>query len=287
MVFRSTKYKARLEEAVEHLSQELGPAPEAVLCFGSGLGGQSARLPSAKGGLPFEQIPHFPVPTVAGHAGRLIVEDGQAGRYGRLHGRVHLYEGLSAQDVVFPVRAVALWGVKTFVLTNAAGGIGPHLLPGDLMLITDHLNLMGDNPLVGSAGDQFGDRFPGMSEPYSPNLMELAELCACDLGVELKRGVYAAVKGPSYETPAEIRMLRSFGADAVGMSTVPEVIALRQMGRDILGISLITNWAAGLCQGDLNHEEVLRVAGNSAEMVARFGVKVIERSLLSRAGNPV
>ncbi len=287
MLFRPTEYRAHLEEAVEHLGQELGPAPEAVLCLGSGLGGQSARLSSAKEGLAFEQIPHFPVPTVAGHSGWLIVEEGQAGKYCRLHGRVHLYEGLSIQDVVFPVRAVALWGVRIFVLTNAAGGIGRHLLPGDLMLITDHLNLLGDNPLVGAVGNDFGERFPDMSESYSPNLVELAELCASDLGVVLKRGVYAAVKGPSYETPAEIRMLRSLGADAVGMSTVPEVIALRQMGRDILGLSLITNRAAGMHEGDLNHEEVLRVAGNSAEIVARFGVKVIERSLLGRARDSV
>jgi len=287
MVFRPTEYRSRLEEAAERLSQELGPSPEAVLCFGSGLGGQSAGLSSGKGSLAFEQIPHFPVPTVAGHPGQLIVEDGQSGRYCRLHGRVHLYEGLSAQDVVFPVRALALWGVKTFVLTNAAGGIGAHLRPGDLMLITDHINFLGENPLVGSAGDEFGDRFPDMSEPYSSSLMELAELCASDLGVELKRGVYAAVKGPSYETPAEIRMLRAFGADAVGMSTVPEVIALRQMDREILGISLITNWAAGLHREDLNHDDVLRVAGDLAETVAGFGVRVIERSLLSRARSSV
>jgi len=287
MEFRPTEYKARLDEAVEHLSQELGPAPEAVLCFGSGLGGQAACPSSANRGLPFEEIPHFPIPTVSGHAGQLIMEDGLSGKYCQLHGRVHLYEGLSAQEVVFPVRAVALWGVKTFILTNAAGGIGPHLLPCDLMLITDHINLLGENPLIGSSGCELGARFPDMSEPYSPTLMELAEVCASDLGIELKRGVYAAVKGPSYETPAEIRMLHALGADAVGMSTVPEVIALRQMGRDILGISLITNWAAGLHQGGLNHEDVLRMAGDSAEMVARFGVKVIERSLRDHAKGSV
>jgi purine-nucleoside phosphorylase len=235
------------------------------------------------GSLAFDQIPHFPVPTVPGHRGLLIVEDSQAGRFCRLHGRVHLYEGLSVQDVVFPVRVIALWGVRTFILTNAAGGIGEHLLPGELMLITDHLNLLGDNPLVGTVGDALGDQFPDMSESYSSELIEIAELCASELGIRLKRGVYAAVKGPSYETPAEIRMLSSLGADAVGMSTVPEVIALRQMNRDILGLSLITNRAAGLHDGELRHEEVLQVAGNSARMVARLGVKVIERRLLSRA----
>lgn len=283
MLFRPTEYRARLEEAVEHLRQVLGPAPEAVLCLGSGLGKPSAHPSSVGGRLAFDQIPHFPVPTVPGHRGQLIVEDSQAGKFCWLHGRVHLYEGLSVQDVVFPVRAIALWGVRTFILTNAAGGIGKNLFPGELMLITDHLNLLGDNPLVGTLGDAWGDQFPDMSESYSSELMEIAELCASELGIGLKRGVYAAVKGPSYETPAEIRMLSSLGADAVGMSTVPEVIALRQMSRDILGLSLITNRAAGLHDGELRHEEVLQVAENSARMVARLGVKVIERRLASRA----
>jgi purine-nucleoside phosphorylase len=283
MLIRPTEYRARLEEATEHLKRELGPSPEAALCLGSGLGESSARRSSEVGTLAFDQIPHFPVPAVPGHRGQLILEDVQGGKFCRLLGRVHLYEGLSVQDVVFPVRAIALWGVRTFILTNAAGGIGEGLLPGDLMLITDHLNLLGENPLVGTVGDELGDQFPDMSESYSSELMETAELCASELGVGLKRGVYAAVKGPSYETPAEIRMLSSLGADAVGMSTVPEVIALRQMNRGILGISLITNWAAGLHDGELRHEEVLRVAGNSAEMLARLGIKVIERHLLSGA----
>lgn len=276
------EYQHRIHEAAEHLARELGAAPQAAICLGSGMEGPVRPAAPVRETLTFGQVPHFPVPTVAGHCGRIVLQAVGQGNFCCLEGRVHLYEGLSIQDVVFPVRALAVWGVKAFVLTNAAGGIGGHLAPGDLMLITDHLNLSGDNPLVGITERDFGGRFTDMSAAYSANLMEVAEQAAADLGQVLKRGIYAAVKGPSYETPAEIRMLRLLGADAVGMSTVPEVIALNQMGREVLGISLITNRAAGLQRGELNHHEVLHMAEASANRVFQLCTHIIERTLSCR-----
>lgn len=286
MFDRTTAYRAYLEETVEFLVTELGEAPQAALCLGSGLGKESARTGVHSAGLSFSEIPNFSLPTVQGHDGRIYIEKCRRGNYCRVEGRLHLYEGHSIHEVVFPVRALAFWGVKEFVLTNAAGGITENLLPGDLMVISDHLNLLGENPLVGMAGHPFGQLFPDMSRPYSSAMMQFAEQGALDLGVELKRGVYAAVRGPSYETRAEVEMLRILGADAVGMSTVPEVIALRQMGRSIFGLSLITNRAAGLRTGGLSHEEVIRVAQRSAEMVAALGVAVIEQGQQKPSGWP-
>lgn len=226
--------------------------------LGSGLG-QFAEGMAEQISIPYSEIPHFPLSTVVGHSGRLTLAGNRNRPFCALQGRVHFYEGLSMADIVFPVRSLALWGVQAFVITNAAGAVNLDFRPGHLMMITDHLNLLGENPLAGPNLDDLGVRFPDMSCAYSDRLRSKMRQCAQDLALTLKEGVYAAVKGPSYETPAEIRMLQVIGADAVGMSTVPEVIALNHLRREVVGISCITNMAAGLVDAPMDHEDVLRV----------------------------
>lgn len=236
--------------------------PDVVIVLGSGLG--RTDLGPERVRVPFSKLDGFPRPSVAGHEGLLSL----VGRTAILRGRAHWYEGRSMEEVTAPVRALARLGARTLVLTNAAGGIAARLRPGDLMGITDHLNLMGVNPLRGSAG------FVDLSEVYDPVLLERAGRAARRLGFRLKRGVYAAVSGPSYETPAEVRMLRRLGADAVGMSTVPEAVAGRAAGMRVLGLSLISNRAAGLGGGRISHGEVLAAgeaaAGRTAALLREF-----------------
>lgn len=254
------RYLKQLAEAREFLSERLGNAPRLGLVLGSGLGGLEDEF-VLETALPYDQIPHFVVPGTGGHPGRLALCVCQGRRLCLLAGRLHAYEGVPPWEVVRAVRVLAAWGVETFLLTNAAGGINPEFRPGDLMLIEDHLNLLGWNPLAGPNLVQLGPRFPDMSEVYSRRLLSLAEASARETGIRTRRGVYAIVPGPSYETPAEVRMLRVLGADAVGMSTVPEAIALAHMDREVLGISCITNFAAGLSAERLDHTEVLKAAG--------------------------
>ncbi|MFO0757448.1 MAG: purine-nucleoside phosphorylase [Byssovorax sp.] len=237
-------------------------APLVGVVLGSGLGAWADGLGSlAK--LPYGDIPHMPRSTVVGHAGNLCL--GRAGDVpvACLQGRVHLYEGHDPERVVFGVRLLARLGCKAVLLTNAAGGLDAAHAPGDLMLIVDHLNLMGKNPLSGPNQDALGPRFPDMSEAYDRGLREAAIAAALEVGVPLQQGVYAGLLGPSYETPAEIRMLRVLGASAVGMSTVPEVIALRHMGVRAAAISCITNLAAGMTAGKLDHSEVEATANRT------------------------
>ncbi len=210
--------------------------------------------------VPYNKIPHFPVTTVEGHKGQLIIGDFEGKRVIAMQGRFHYYEGYSMEEVVYPVRVMGQLGVKNLIITNAAGGINLDFQPGDLMVIKDHINLLGVNPLKGANISQLGERFPDMSEAYNMDLRELASITAKDLTINIRKGVYAAVTGPSYETPAEIRYLRTIGADAVGMSTVPETIAANHMGIKVLGISCITNMAAGVLDAKLNHEEVVETA---------------------------
>lgn len=237
------------------------PAATVGVILGSGLGAVADAVVESGGvALPFGEIPHFPTSSVEGHKGRLVY-----GRVGGtpvllMQGRVHRYEGYAASSVVFPVRVLHAMGVKKLVVTNAAGGLGAGFAAGDLMLIEDHLNLTGDNPLVGHNDARFGPRFPDMSEAYSKRLTALADDVAAARGLKLQRGVYAGLLGPSYETPAEIRMLRTLGAHAVGMSTVFEVIAASHLGMEVLGISCITNLAAGLSDQKLSHDEVKETA---------------------------
>jgi purine-nucleoside phosphorylase len=208
----------------------------------------------------YASLPHWPASNVIGHAGRLVVGDSAGKRIAALSGRVHFYEGHDMATVAFATRVMGRLGVKQIILTNAAGGINTGFAPGALMIIDDHINLLGSNPLIGPNDDRLGPRFPDMSEVYSRRLRDIADAAAAAAKVHVTHGVYAAVHGPSYETPAEIRYLRAIGADAVGMSTVPEAIAARHMGMEVLGISCITNMAAGVLPGFLSHEEVLETA---------------------------
>jgi purine-nucleoside phosphorylase len=224
-------------------------------------------------GIPYEEIPGFARSTAQGHAGRLVIGKVETVPVVAMQGRVHYYEGYSLEEVTFPVRTFSLLGIKTLVLTNAAGGINVQLTQGALMVLSDHVNLMGDNPLRGPNDERFGPRFPDMSAVYSPELQELVIDEAKAIGAEVRRGIYGALSGPSYETPAEIHLLRNLGADAVGMSTVPEAIVARHMGLEVLGISCITNMAAGIGDEPINHEEVMatgdRVRGTFTELLRR------------------
>jgi len=208
----------------------------------------------------YRELPHWPPSGVIGHEGRLVVGAVKGRAIAALSGRCHAYEGHDMRSVTFAVRALGVLGVKTLILTNAAGGVNTRLEPGALMVIDDHINLMGHNPLVGANDERFGQRFPDMSDVYSRRLRRCADEAAGEGGMAMAHGIYAAVLGPSYETPAEIRYLRMIGADAVGMSTVPEAIAARHMGLEVLGVSCITNMAAGVLPQPLDHREVMETA---------------------------
>ncbi len=261
----------RLAYAVAWIRGRTDVQPVAGVVLGSGLGGFAARL-ARPVEIPYQEIPEFPVSRVPGHAARLVVGElpGAGGPVPivTMQGRVHGYEGWSAEEVSFGVRVMARLGVRSLWLTNAAGGVNPELAPGDLVRITDHLNLTGQNPLTGRNDDGLGTRFPDMTGAYDPALGAALDEEAARLGEPLKHGVYAAVSGPSYETPAEIRMLRTLGADLVGMSTVHEVIAARHMRLPVAALSLVANRAAGLAGGPLSHADVQRIA---AERGARIG----------------
>ena len=237
--------------------------PRIGLVLGSGLGAFADGLQDAQS-VPYRSIPGFPVSTAVGHAGRLVVGMCRGTPVAVMQGRVHFYEGYGMDEVVLPVRALRQFGVEAVVFTNAAGGINRKLRTHGLMLMAGHINLMGANPLTGKNDERFGPRFPDMTEAYSKKLRALAKREARRVRVRLHEGVYAAMRGPSYETPAEIRALARIGADAVGMSTVPEVIAANHMGMQVLGISVVTNMAAGLSAKKINHEEVLE-AGRRVE----------------------
>lgn len=257
-----------IRAAAAELSRRVAEWPRVAMVLGSAQASFSEAL-EERVVIPYSEIPGWPVPRVAGHAGELIV--GRCGwkRVAVLSGRVHLYEGWTPQEVVFGVRVMGLLGVKALVLTNAAGGIRETYRPGMQVFVTDHINLQGVNPLVGPNDDSLGPRFPDMSEAYDRGLLELARQTARELGMNAGEGVYAAMLGPSFETPAEIRFLRTIGADLAGMSTVPEVIAARHLGIRVLAISTVTNMAAGM-QAKLSHEEVLETGRASAAELRRF-----------------
>ena len=249
-----------IREAAAVVAERTGrPEHRIAIVLGSGLAGYAATLPGAIE-IPYADIPGFPVPGVEGHGGSLF--SAQPGETPVLcfSGRVHTYEGWEMKKVVFGVRTAVAAGCSTIILTNAAGGAGDGLQSGDLVLLTDHLNLTGRNPLAGANDDRLGPRFPDMSEVYAPELREAARTVASGANVELKEGIYAWFLGPSFETPAEVQMAKRLGADLVGMSTVPEAIAARHMGSKVLGISLVTNLAAGISPVPLSHEEVQEAA---------------------------
>ncbi|TMV51361.1 purine-nucleoside phosphorylase [Paenibacillus mesophilus] len=254
----------RISEAVRFIEDEIPYSPEVGLILGSGLGVLADAMEDVTV-IHYEEIPHFPLSTVEGHAGELLVGLINGKKAVLMKGRFHLYEGYDVATVSFPVRVMKALGVKSLLVTNAAGGINTSFAPGQLMLIRDHINFMFRNPLIGRNENALGVRFPDMSEAYSAKLRSTAREAAAELGLELQEGVYAGLLGPSYETPAEIRMLRTIGADAVGMSTVPEVIAARHAGIDVLGISCITNMAAGILDAHLSHAEVMETADRVKE----------------------
>jgi purine-nucleoside phosphorylase len=249
----------RLDDTARWIRGKRDAAPRVGLVLGSGLGSFAERLKN-RVAIAYEEIPHFPVPSgVVGHAGELVLGDVGRTPVVVMSGRVHFYEGRPMTDVVYPARVLARLGVGAVVLTNAAGGVRRTYKPGDLMLISDHINAFGTNPLIGPNEEALGARFPDMSAVYDKKLRSLAKSTARELGVPLREGVYLGNSGPSYETPAEIRAYRSLGADAVGMSTIPEAIALRHAGVRVIGISTITNMAAGILPQPLVHAEVLAV----------------------------
>ena len=250
---------AQVEEAASIVRAQCGPLPETAVVLGSGLGDFADTFADAVR-MPYGELPHWPASTVVGHAGRLVVGSVAGRRVAALAGRAHFYEGHDLAAVVFATRVMGRLGVKHIILTNAAGGINTSFSQGALMVIDDHINMLGSNPLVGPNDERFGVRFPDMSEVYSRRLRQVADDAARARGVPLSHGVYVAVHGPSYETPAEIRAFRTLGADAVGMSTVPEAIAARHMGLEVLGISCITNMAAGVLPQPLVHDEVMETA---------------------------
>ena len=249
----------RSETAAQFLLSQTPLLPTIGLVLGSGLGGFADELSEATR-IPYENIPFFPRSTAVGHAGQMVIGNVGDVAVAAMQGRVHLYEGYSAEEVTFPIRVFGRLGIRALILTNAAGGINLEYKQGALIVITDHINLQGHNPLVGPNDDRFGPRFPDMTQAYFKPYREIALRAARRLGKAVYQGVYAGLLGPSYETPAEIRYLRTIGADLVGMSTIPEVIVARHMGLKVLAISCVTNMAAGISDEVLSHEDVLRTA---------------------------
>jgi len=254
-----------------------GRVPSIAIVLGSGLGGFFDRL-QAPVSMPYDDIPGWPAVAVAGHAGRLGIGTLAGKTIAVLSGRAHLYEGHRVDRVAFATRVMARVGVRTLILTNAAGGINTAFGKGALMVIDDHINFLGRNPLTGPNDERFGVRFPDMTEVYSARLRALADAVSRERGVPVQHGVYIAVPGPSYETPAEIRAFRTLGADAVGMSTVPEAIAARHMGLEVLAISCITNMAAGMLPETLSHDEVFEIANRVKGAFTALLEGIIERA---------
>ncbi len=250
--------------------------PTVAVVLGSGLGGFADTLEN-QNVIPYHDIPGWPQSTVAGHAGKLVVGTVDGRPVAVLAGRVHLYEGYTAHQVVYGIRALLKFGMNSIVLTNAAGGVNPAFGPGQLVLISDHINLLGQNPLTGPNDEGLGWRFPDMSEAYSKHYREIARGAGKETGLDLQEGVYAALPGPSYETPAEIRYLRTIGADLVGMSTALETIAAIHMGMKVLGISCVTNYAAGVKDQKLDHKEVLEVGKSVEGMMTGLLRRVLPR----------
>src|SRR5271163_4882833 len=254
---RDTEF-ARADRAAKFILAKTRLRPKIALVLGSGLGAFADELTEATR-IPYEKIPGFPRSTAIGHAGRLVIGQAENIAVAAMQGRVHFYEGYTAQQVAFPMRVLGRLGIRSAILTNAAGGINTKYEQGTLVVISDHINLQGQNPLVGENDERFGPRFPDMTQAYWKPYREMALRAARKLGKTVHEGVYAGLLGPSYETPAEIRYLKAIGADLVGMSTVLEAISARHMGMKVLGISCVTNAAAGLGEGNLDHEEVLEI----------------------------
>jgi purine-nucleoside phosphorylase len=273
----SSNLYSRAELAARAIRGRTTEEARIAIVLGSGLGGFAKEF-SDSFTLPYREIPGFVSSTAQGHAGSLVIGKVAGVPVLAMQGRVHYYEGYSLEEVTFPIRTFKLLGINTLILTNAAGGIDVQLSQGALMVISDHLNFMGVNPLRGPNDERFGPRFPDLSEVYSRQLQELVIKESRALGITIRRGIYAALAGPSYETPAEIHMLRAFGADAVGMSTVPEAIVARHMGMKVLGISCITNMAAGISETPISHEEVMETGQRVRETFTQLLRRVIAKA---------
>ena len=271
--------REQIDRAVSVVRARVSLAPQVAIILGSGLGALAGEV-RADGVVPYAEIPGFPRSTVEGHAGNLLVGQLEGRAVAVMQGRAHFYEGYSLADVVFPVRVIRALGARVLLVSNAAGGINRLWSSGDLMIIADHINFMGSNPLMGPNDPDLGPRFPDMSQAYDPDLIALAERAALAEGIAIRKGVYAGVHGPSYETPAELRMLRGWGADAVGMSTVPEVIAARHMGMRVLGITAITDMATGEQIKTVTHEDVMAVAREIEPKFIRLVKRIVREMKL-------
>lgn len=258
------KINVRLQETLQFLNKKIKNHPKIGLILGSGLGELADEM-EKKVLISYKEIPYFPLSTVAGHASNIVIGRLMGKDVIAMQGRFHFYEGYSMTEVTYPIWVMKELGVEKIIVTNAAGGINKSFSPGDLMIIEDHINLMGTNPLIGPNNDKFGERFPDMTEAYNRELIKIAEQVASQSNLEIQKGVYAGLTGPNYETPAEVRYLRTIGADAAGMSTVPEVIVANYLGLSVLGISCITNMAAGVTDKPLSHQEVMETGNQVKE----------------------
>ena len=268
-------YISMINEAKEYLKSRIHDTPDVAVVLGTGLGELSNHIEN-RITIKYSEIPHFPVSTVAGHAGEFIYGNIADKKVIAMNGRFHFYEGYEMSQVTFPVRVLRALGIGNLIVTNAAGGMNPDFKAGDLMIITDHINMLGANPLIGKNYDELGPRFPDMSEAYSRDFVKLAQNTSDELGIKVQSGVYVAVTGPNYETPAELKMLRYLGADAVGMSTVPEVIAAAHSEMKVLGISCITDMAIAEGLEPLDHEKVME----TAKMATEKFVKLVKNTII-------
>ncbi len=264
-----------MNKSIDYIKGKIKNQPEIGIVLGSGLGDFADAIED-KIEIPYTEIPGFPVSTVKGHDGKLIFGKINSKEVCVMKGRIHYYEGYDIKEVVYPIEVLAGLGIKTLILTNAAGGVNTNFEPADLMIINDHINLMGKNPLIGPNDEDLGPRFPDMTDLYNKDLIEVAEKSAKKLGIDIKEGVYMYFTGPSYETAAEVRMARILGADAVGMSTVPEAIIARHRGLKILGISTITNMSTGILDTPLDHTEVVEVGQEVAGKFKELLKEIIE-----------
>ena len=270
------KLEGVIDESALWLKTRTKYTPKIAMILGSGLGaiGDIIEKPEF---YPYEKIPGFPRTTVSGHAGRLVVGMLEGKEVVAMQGRFHYYEGHTMEEVTFPVRVMKRFGIETLIVTNAAGAVNKEYNPGDLVLIVDHINCQGTNPLIGRNFDSFGPRFPDLSVPYDLALRKIAKETAAEFGIKLREGVYASLSGPTYETPAEVRMMRTLGADAVGMSTVPEVVVAIHSGIRCLGISCMTNMAAGVVEEHLSHEEVIATSYRVRDDFIKLMVGIVKR----------
>ncbi len=269
--------KAKIQQAADFIAGQIKVKPQVALVLGSGLGKFADELKNQVA-IPYEKIPHFPVSTVKGHAGKLVIGEAGGKNVIAMQGRFHYYEGYSMQEITFPMRVMLALGVKDLIVTNASGGLNRNFKVGDLMIMTDHINSMGGNPLIGLNDDTVGPRFPPMQGVYTKGLVEEAIKVGREIGAPVERGVYVAVSGPNYETAAELRAFRVMGADAVGMSTVPEVIVAVHGGiKRILGISCITDMATGEGHEEVNHEDVIAAAAAAQPYFLKLVQKMLER----------